>query len=106
MVALFHPQKEAFLRRLISDRYFFTGGVLLIIFAILDRRLISLAILVQVSSLLSSIAYFSSWSDDLVKIGAGVNCVLIIALFLYYHDYRIELSKTDPILGIPLQTRN
>jgi Gpi18-like mannosyltransferase len=87
------------------ERYFFTGGVLLIILAMYDRKFIGAAILMQASSLLSYIPYFSSWSDDFARIGAVLNCLLLVWLCFLFYENRKIISKTDltPQLNNPCQ---
>jgi Gpi18-like mannosyltransferase len=87
------------------ERYFFTGSLLLIMLALHDRKLVGLAVLMQASSLLSYIPYFSGWPDIYAQIGAVLNCAVIVGLFIYYRDFR-KLSQTHSSGDLQIQCQN
>ena len=74
------------------DRYFFTGGVFLLLLAFYEPKLIWTAILSQASSLFAFIPYFSGWSDNFARVGAVINVFLVVGLILEYRSHLKELE--------------
>jgi energy-coupling factor transporter transmembrane protein EcfT len=72
------------------ERYFFTASVFLIVLALFYPKMIWASILIQASSLISFIPYFTGWSDIFAQIGAVLNIFLLIGLVLFYRDYLIN----------------
>lgn len=86
------------------ERYFFAGGIFLLIMAFYNPKQIPAAILMQASLLISFIPYFSGWTNNWVKIAAIINSVGII-LFLYFghelffdHDFHRDNYSHENIL--------
>jgi Gpi18-like mannosyltransferase len=77
------------------ERYFFTACIFLIILALFYPKMIWASILIQVSSLISFIPYFTGWSNIFAQIGAVMNILLIIGLVLFYRDYWLAETTGD-----------
>jgi Gpi18-like mannosyltransferase len=69
------------------ERYFFLAGIFIILLAFFDHEYIWAAILLQITSNISYIPYFSGWSDIFVIISAILNIFLIIGLILVFKKY-------------------
>lgn len=69
------------------ERYFFLAGLLLIALAFYHPRMIWAALMIQASSLLSFIPYFSGWSDDFARAGTVINVLLLIGLVVSWVQY-------------------
>ena len=69
------------------ERYFFLAGLLLIVLAFYHPRMIWAALMIQASSLLSFIPYFSGWSDHFARAGAVINVLLLIGLVVSWVQY-------------------
>jgi Gpi18-like mannosyltransferase len=90
-----------FLLPKMHERYFFTGGIFLLLLVFFHPKLIWAVFLSQAASLMSFIPYFSSWSDIFAKIGAIFNVLLIIGLIIYYIGYKNELRDQVISAGKP-----
>jgi Gpi18-like mannosyltransferase len=78
------------------ERYFFTASVFLIVLALFYPKMIWASILIQASSLISFIPYFTGWSDIFAQIGAVLNIFLLIGLVFFYRDYLINgINEND-----------
>lgn len=82
-----------FLLPKMHERYFFTGGVFLLLLAFYDYRMIWATILSQASSLFAYIPYFTGWSDIFAQIGAVINTFLIVGLIIEFARYQKILSS-------------
>lgn len=91
MLTIFIP----FLLPKMHERYFFAGGLFLLVLAFFNRKLIWAAVLSQASSIISFIPYFSGWSDIFAKVGAILNVFLIIGLLFYFFDYQKEIREKE-----------
>lgn len=91
MLTIFVP----FLLPKMHERYFFAGGLFLLILAIINRKFIWAAILAQASSLMAYIPYFSGWSDLFAKIGSVINVLLLIGLILFFIDFHRSQRKSE-----------
>lgn len=76
-----------FLLPKMHERYFFLSSIFLLLLCLYDNRYFILFILIQSSSVISFIPYFSGWSDNFVKIGAILNVALIFLLIHFYADH-------------------
>jgi Gpi18-like mannosyltransferase len=72
------------------ERYFFTASVFLIVLALFYPKMIWASLLIQASSVISFIPYFTGWSDIFAQIGAVLNIFLLVGLVLFYRDYLIN----------------
>lgn len=81
-----------FLLPKMHERYFFTGGVFLLLLAFYDYRMIWATFLSQASSLFAYIPYFTGWSDIFAQIGAIINTFLIVGLIIEFARYQKILS--------------
>jgi len=82
------------------ERYFFTGGIFLLILTLLFRKQILSTILIQVSLMLSFIPYFTGWSNNWVTIAAIIN-IFVLFFFFYYgkeqlFDTNSKLADSNP----------
>jgi len=86
-----------FLLPKMHERYFFAGGVFLLLLAFYDYRMIWAAVLAQASALFAYIPYFTGWSDIFAQIGAIINTILIIGLIIEFVRYQKDESLTTHI---------
>jgi Gpi18-like mannosyltransferase len=87
-----------FLLPKMHERYFFTGGIFLLLLAFFNYRMIWAAVLAQSSALFAYIPYFTGWSDIFAQIGAVINTILIVALIIEFLRYQKELQITPQML--------
>ncbi|HWQ04816.1 MAG TPA: glycosyltransferase 87 family protein [Longilinea sp.] len=85
------------------ERYFFTAGLFLLVLALFNYKYLWAFILMQATSLLSYLPYFSGWSAIYVQIGAVMNALLLLGLFFFYLEY---VKSRPPILSTENETRN
>lgn len=90
-----------FLLPKMHERYFFTGGIFLLLLIFFHRKLIWAVILSQASSLMAFIPYFSGWSDTFAKIGAIFNVLLVAGLIIYLIQFKKESLDKDMPLSDP-----
>lgn len=90
-----------FLLPKMHERYFFTGGIFLLLLAFLNHKLIWAVVLAQASSLMAYIPYFSGWSDIFAKIGAIFNVLLIVGLIIYLVQHQKELRDQELSIPVP-----
>ena len=91
MLTFFIP----FLLPKMHERYFFAGGLFLLLIALVDRKFIWAAILAQASALLAYIPYFSGWSDVFAKIGSVLNVLLLTGLVFFFIDYHKSVDLPE-----------
>ena len=96
MLTFFIP----FLLPKMHERYFFAGGLFLLILAIFNRKFIWAAILAQASSLMAYIPYFSGWSDLFARIGSVINVLLLIGLMLFFIEFHRSQGTTAKVMQV------
>ncbi len=95
--AIFFTTVIPFLLPKMHERYFFAAGLFLLVLAFLDHKFLWAFFLMQASSLLSYLPYFSNWSVVYVQIGAVLNAILILGLSFFYLEY----EKSRPPVLLP-----
>ena len=95
--AVFFTTVIPFLLPKMHERYFFAAGLFLLILAIFNHKYMWAFVLMQASSLLSYMPYFSGRPIIFVQISAAMNVILILGLGFFYLEY----VKSLPPVRLP-----